>query len=83
MGAKTLTISLPEDQLVFLDENPVLKPSHIFQKAVEDIRNSLKNNPALLEANKKIIKLEKSLGQCQMFIINKNLLIEFEKWAKD
>jgi hypothetical protein len=61
MASKTLTISLPEDMLAFLDENPMLSPSKVFQGAVENIRNSLKCNPQLIEANKEIERLKGSI----------------------
>jgi len=86
MGSKTLTISLPAEMLGFLEENPALSPSKLFQGAVENIQNSLKNNPQLIEANKTISQLEKArdkikdmLQEATEFITLKGLWDNFLK----
>jgi len=60
MGAKKVNISIPEEYQTFLDENPSLSPSKIFQGAVENIQHSIKNNPQLIEALKRIENLERA-----------------------
>lgn len=64
MSSKTLTISLPEEMLVFLNENPSLSPSKVMQGAIQNIENSLKSNPQLIAANKEIDRLKKALQFC-------------------
>jgi len=88
MASKTLNISIPEDMDGFLTENPSLSPSKIFQSAIENIQNSIKHNPQLLEANKTIAQLQKKceklnefLQKATEFITIKGLWDEFQKQA--
>lgn len=84
MGSKNLTISCPEELLTFLDENPSLSASKLFQGAVINIQESIKHNPQLIEANKTIMQLQKArektqelLQEATEFITIKGLWEEF------
>lgn len=72
MASKTLTISLPSEMLDFLDENSQLSPSKVFQGAIQNIQNSLKCNPQLIEANQKIERLQKALNHLQNLLEKQN-----------
>ena len=65
MPAQTLTISLPEDLLKFLQENKGLSASKVMQSALLNIQDSIKWNPGLVEAHKKIKKLENFILELQ------------------
>lgn len=85
MASKKLTISCPEDLLDFLREHDSLSPSKVFQGAIENIMNSLKSNPQLMEANQQIEKLKKAcdrfqevIGKHAEFISKKDLWAEYD-----
>lgn len=59
MPAKTISVSIPEDQMVFLDENPTLKPSQLLQVKINEVQMNMRHNPQLIEANKNIAQLQK------------------------
>ena len=59
MATKTLNISLPLDLADFLDENPSLSPSKVLQGALQNIQNTLRSNPQLIEANRTIAQQER------------------------
>lgn len=65
MVSKTLSVSIPDDMMGFLDENAGLSPSKLLQNAIESVQNSLKSNPQLIEANKTIQRLEKIVQRIQ------------------
>lgn len=84
MATKTLNISIPIQMAEFLDENTSLHPSAIFQSAVENIQNSIKHNPQLMQAikelelsRKKNEKLAILLQQATKFIEDHNLWEKF------
>ena len=79
MTAKTLTISLPQELLGFLDENPTISPSKLFQTALINCQDSLKHNPQLIEANKEIQRLNKVCGTLQKHLLEATNFIEEEK----
>lgn len=86
MSSIQLNISVPSEMKDFLDENSGLSPSKIFQTAVENIQNSIKHNPQMLEANKEISQLRKwgqsiqqDLQKATEFITIKGLWDEYEK----
>jgi hypothetical protein len=80
MPSKTLTISAPEQLLQFLDENPSLSPSKIFQQAVENLQESIKHNPQLIEALKVNSQLQKANKQLQECLQDANEKLEaYEK----
>jgi len=86
MATKTLNISIPVSMSEFLEENPTIKPSSVFQSAIENIQNSIKHNPQLIEANKENAKLrlwgqriQEDLQKATEFITIKGLWEEFEK----
>ncbi len=86
MTTKTLNISIPQDMADFLDKNPDLSPSKLLQGTIQNIQNTLNCNPQLIEANKKIERLEKFSQRIQNdlikatdFITNKDLWGEFSK----
>ena len=89
MVSKKLTISCPEHLLNFLDEHEGLSASKVFQGAIENIQNSLKSNPQLMEANKHIAKMEKvrehmqeDLQKATEFLTLKELWEEYSKWRQ-
>ena len=43
MTAKILTISIPQEDMDYLNENPLLSPSKIFQVALNNLREQRKN----------------------------------------
>lgn len=70
----------------FLEENPSLSPSKIFQSKVEEIQNSIKHNPQLMEALKTITSLQKQKQMVEKeraymvkFLDSRNLWEEFTK----
>jgi len=86
MGSKTLSVSIPEEQFDFLQENQSLKPSAILQTGIENIQNSIKHNPQLLEANKTIAlkqkqqeRLQKIIQDFNTFLEDRDLMKEFNK----
>ena len=88
MSSKTINISLPKHLYDFLEENKSIPRSKLFQQAVENIQNTLRSNPQLIEANKLINQLQKSkeitqreLQRATTFIENKKLWKEYEKSA--
>lgn len=89
MPSKRVNISIPEDQRTFLDENPSISPSKLFQASVETVQNSIKHNPQLIEALKQIELLKKKntkIGEMSQeaykFIEDHKLWEEFIKNAK-
>lgn len=85
MVSKTLTISCPEHLLEFLNENPGLSASKVFQGALINIQDSVKSNPQLIECNTTVRKLEKVIERIQTdlnraitFIEKENLWKEFK-----
>jgi len=83
MGAKTINISMPDEMAAFLFENPTLKPSAIFQTAVENIQNSIKHNPQLIEANKYIQQLQKIKQRLQDNLQSANgFITKYGLWEK-
>ena len=86
MTTKTLNISVPSDMAGFLDDNPDLSPSKVFQGAITNIQNTLKHNPALISAMKEVERINKVLDRVQNdlikatdFIVDKELWEEFSK----
>jgi len=86
MASKTLSVSITDEQMGFLDDNPTLSPSHLLQGTIENIKNTLKSNPQLIEANKTITRLGKVIDRIQEdllkstdFINSKGLWEEFIK----
>lgn len=65
MSSFKLNISIPPVMADFLKDNPSLSPSKIFQGAVENIQNSIKHNPQLMEALKTIELLRKQKEKIQ------------------
>jgi len=43
MVAKILTISIPQEDMEYLNDNPLLSPSKIFQVALNNLREQRKN----------------------------------------
>jgi hypothetical protein len=82
MASKTLTISCPVHLLQFLDENPSLSPSKIFQQGVENLQESIKHNPQLIEALKTIQQKDKIIKNMQEFMEEANDEIEKLKKAQ-
>lgn len=83
MGSKTLTISIPEDQARFLDENPSLSPSKVFQGALQNIENTLKTNPQMISLNKEVAHLKKFIETLQEHLQKATNFIEDEGlWDK-
>lgn len=68
MASIKINISIPTHQANFLDENPILSPSEIFQSAVENIMASQRNNPQLIEARKEINNLQKIREKLQNYL---------------
>lgn len=59
MGAKTLTISINEEDWAYLQDNDLLSPSKIFRSAMFQIkegRSSLKKENKLLWSKNKILQ---------------------------
>lgn len=65
MVAKTLTISMPEQLLKFLNENPAISPSKVFQSALLSIQENIKHNPQLIQAIKDNNQLKKVIDRMQ------------------
>lgn len=74
MASKQLSISIPSEMLSFLDDNPSISPSKVFQSSIENIQNSIKHNPQLIEALKECDSWKKSY---------KKLQDEFQKYAEE
>lgn len=66
MGSKTLTISMPEEMLAFLEDNPLLSPSKIFQVALTNvIENHKIARQTEEQLRRKIAALEKHIQSLQ------------------
>lgn len=76
MVSRTLSVSIPEEQFSFLEENPNLSPSKVLQTGIENIQNSIKHNPQLVESLKVNQNLQKAIRKFQVELINATAFIE-------
>lgn len=86
MVAKTLSISIPEEMMNFLEGNPGLSPSKVFQGALFNIQETIKHNPQLIQAIKDLeackkaaAKIQEHLQEATEFITIKGYWEEFCK----
>ncbi len=83
MVSKTLTISLPEHLLEFLEENKSLSPSKVMQGALINIQDSIKNNPQLMEANKEVEKWKRTTEKYRLELqAATNFITDNQLWEK-
>jgi hypothetical protein len=80
MAATILTISIPAEQAVFLDENPEISPSKLFQaKLTECIDFQKSGITRLKEAEDRNKRITEHRDKAINFIDSKGLMVEFLK----
>lgn len=80
MTSKTLTISAPEEMLLYLADNPDLSPSKIFQMGLTNIMEEHKiSRERVLQLTHAKERVQKNLLVATNFIEKKGLWEEFLK----
>lgn len=74
MSTRTLNISIPNELAEFLEKNPDLSPSKMFQQKLIEIIDNRKD----FETKIKVFEIQ--LRYCNNFIIEKELWKEFKEW---
>jgi hypothetical protein len=78
MAAKQLTISIPEYQALFLDENPDFSPSKLLQSKLNELMETSKDwTEQIKAANAKTLRVIETLNKQRDFIEAKGLMDEF------
>lgn len=83
MVSKTLTISLPEHLLEFLQDNKGLSASKVMQSALISIQDSIRYNPKLIECRREIEQQKKAKNKTHALLMEANKFIDDEGlWEK-
>jgi hypothetical protein len=81
MVSKVVAVSLPQEYITFLDENPLYSPSKLLQSKLNDLMISSKDFIEQLKHEKeKNIRIMITLNKQIDFINSKGLMEEFAKW---
>lgn len=79
-----ISISLPDEQKTFLDENDFLKPSKIMQRAIEQIMEREKDfEPERRAFSERLAGLRMELEKRILYLEDKGLISDFEAYCKE
>ena len=83
MASKILTISIPQEQARFLEENDDFSASKLLQSKINELMETSKDWTEQLRTEKeKTARIIETLNRQIDFINSKDLMEEFAKWGK-
>jgi hypothetical protein len=78
MSSKPICISLPDEQIQFLEENPLYKPSKLLQNKIMELQETSTNFEERLKSlNLQIKRLQEHRDKFIEFLNKKGLMEEF------